>query len=612
MDPVSIAAASASIAVSAMTLGRNITSFVSDVRGARKDMDAVMRELTSLRLCIVALGDDDENGHMSFSAEMHDQIRKILVNIEFVFNEINTILRKVSSGRLGRRIQWTVSEKDAMATWRSSLEANKAALEIALTTNTISMLAHQRSSLDKQGSDMKTVLEQTHAISISTTTISNKLDALTEVQRDISKLSSINEEMTNLKEQLAGLSKENQQTVQMFVKQSEACTQSMLDRVSFELSSRQLLGTEDLQQQALKVENSRIDHGHVPIPSEVPINGNVDEKLAELQVTFEGIVVQYQKQRESKESHLRTTTDVRHLDVDNQESSDRQDQVPKAKYDALAKLYTQLRQEHLSLLDTAKDTKTTSAKHHENGSVDESRYRALEKQYMQLQDKHETILAKLNRAEAMFRNAIDRREIEHIKLRVTSKSRLEEVEKLSSDNHDLEEEVQLSHKRAQQLISLNIMLEDRLSNMSSATVLKPLMEILQATKQLDLGRNPDWLDKKSKKAESRGDVDGLQDVLKRRRLITRLHTTIVTLAENNDMAKEALLTRATWRRDTSKTEFLAVYRTLQDLEYQLLAEKDMALRKTVTKDLLYLISSLKILPCKHTPFSDHHVFVYLY
>jgi len=398
MDPVSIAAGSASLAASAITLGRNITSFISDVRNARKDMDAIMRELMSLRLCIVAIGDDDENGHMSFTAEMREQIRKILVNIEFVFNEINAILRRLSSGRLGRRVQWTVSERDTMSKWRSSLEANKAALDIALTTNTISMLAQQWTSLDKQGNDLKTVLEQTHAISLTTTTISNKLDALTVAQRDISNLSSITEEMTNLRQQMSGLSKENQQKIQVFMNQSEACMQSMLDRVSSELSSRQLLQTEAVQKQASKVESSRVGHEHCLTASEVPINDSIDEELAELRQTFQGIVVQYQKQQESKEHHPHTTTDFRHLKRDTQDSSDCQDQVSKAKYDALANLYSQLRQEHLSLLDAAKDIKSTTTKHHEKESVRESRYRALEKQYKQLQDEHETTLVKLDQA----------------------------------------------------------------------------------------------------------------------------------------------------------------------------------------------------------------------
>ena len=59
-EPVAlaIAVACASLISGVVTLSKQITSFVSDVRASRTDMDAVSRELSSLTLCVQALRDD--------------------------------------------------------------------------------------------------------------------------------------------------------------------------------------------------------------------------------------------------------------------------------------------------------------------------------------------------------------------------------------------------------------------------------------------------------------------------------------------------------------------------------------------------------------------------
>ena len=54
------------------------------------------------------------------------------MNCDGVTNSMSELLEKMSSGSLGRRIQWTALKKDEMEKLMSSLEAHKSALDIAL------------------------------------------------------------------------------------------------------------------------------------------------------------------------------------------------------------------------------------------------------------------------------------------------------------------------------------------------------------------------------------------------------------------------------------------------------------------------------------------------
>lgn len=55
---LAITVACASLISGIVTLSQQITTFVSSVRNSRKDIDAVSRELSSLKLSVEALRDD--------------------------------------------------------------------------------------------------------------------------------------------------------------------------------------------------------------------------------------------------------------------------------------------------------------------------------------------------------------------------------------------------------------------------------------------------------------------------------------------------------------------------------------------------------------------------
>ena len=130
MDPFTITAACTGLIAGIAQLSVQISSFVGDVRDARKDMDAVSRELGSLSLCLHALGDDSENPALPDG--LTESLKAILRNCDLVVTQMKALLKKMGSGHLARRIQWSTFGKDEMNKLRSSLESHKSAFTIAV------------------------------------------------------------------------------------------------------------------------------------------------------------------------------------------------------------------------------------------------------------------------------------------------------------------------------------------------------------------------------------------------------------------------------------------------------------------------------------------------
>jgi hypothetical protein len=156
MDPLSISTACVSLIA---TLGRilpQIGSFVSDVRDARRDMDAVYRELNSLLRSLENLRDD------SIKVEYPEGSRRTLItvlgNCNHVTKEIEALLNKITSGNIGRRMQWTMYGQDDMNKLRSRLEAHKSAINIALDMVSIQLISAVKD-------DTKTIKQNTAQIS---------------------------------------------------------------------------------------------------------------------------------------------------------------------------------------------------------------------------------------------------------------------------------------------------------------------------------------------------------------------------------------------------------------------------------------------------------------
>jgi hypothetical protein len=73
----------------------------------------------------------------SFPETLKKQIAGIVTNCSVVVTEIEQTLKKHEDSRLSKAAQWDMSGKDDIAKLRSSLEAHKSALEIALDMVTL-------------------------------------------------------------------------------------------------------------------------------------------------------------------------------------------------------------------------------------------------------------------------------------------------------------------------------------------------------------------------------------------------------------------------------------------------------------------------------------------
>ena len=92
-EPVALAVtvACASLLSSVVALSRQITIFVIDVRAARKDLDAVSRELSSLALCLEVLRHDSSK--INFPKRLQQNMVGILGNCDNVAKEMQDLLR---------------------------------------------------------------------------------------------------------------------------------------------------------------------------------------------------------------------------------------------------------------------------------------------------------------------------------------------------------------------------------------------------------------------------------------------------------------------------------------------------------------------------------------
>ncbi len=190
-------------------------------------MDAVARELISLKMSLAALEDEEQKRRTSWPPDMHKQIHNILLNIEIITQQINDLLIRLSSGKLGRRIQWALGEQDEVNKLRSSLESNKTALEVTLTPGTISVLAQHRREIVDQGKDLSFIIRQTQGISITAATIDTKVDKLMDMQRSPNQFNAIALEISMLRSQLGQVSKTNS----IFAAQSQSYVDALLEPI---------------------------------------------------------------------------------------------------------------------------------------------------------------------------------------------------------------------------------------------------------------------------------------------------------------------------------------------------------------------------------------------
>ena len=139
MDPLSIATACVSLLSGITTVSKSLASFVSTALDARKDIDGFSRELSSLALCVATL----KNEEFRFPDTLQKQLVGVLQNCGSVTQGMSVVIERHRSNAVGRKLQWSFSDRDEVSRLRERLEAHKSVLEITLelanlsTVNTI-------------------------------------------------------------------------------------------------------------------------------------------------------------------------------------------------------------------------------------------------------------------------------------------------------------------------------------------------------------------------------------------------------------------------------------------------------------------------------------------
>ncbi|EXJ74276.1 uncharacterized protein A1O5_02572 [Cladophialophora psammophila CBS 110553] len=139
VEPLSIAVACTSLISNVGKTSLDIYSFVSKVRDAHRDLDAVLKELSSLGLCLETLRNDAMVTSKRVPQPLEHRVLLILVHTAEIVKEIQEMLAKLSSDRFGNHMKWAMYGQNDMNKLRNRLESHKASLEIALALLTLSL-----------------------------------------------------------------------------------------------------------------------------------------------------------------------------------------------------------------------------------------------------------------------------------------------------------------------------------------------------------------------------------------------------------------------------------------------------------------------------------------
>ncbi|KAH6954782.1 hypothetical protein DER45DRAFT_571095 [Fusarium avenaceum] len=133
MDPLSIASGCVGLVQAIGSLSFSIHAFVRTCREARSDLDRVSRELVSLQTVLELIQEDVTDDATTFPQTLERHVSGIVLNCNSVVTEIQECITKYSSdNRLKIKASWAINGQGDVAKLRSSLEAHKAALELAL------------------------------------------------------------------------------------------------------------------------------------------------------------------------------------------------------------------------------------------------------------------------------------------------------------------------------------------------------------------------------------------------------------------------------------------------------------------------------------------------
>jgi hypothetical protein len=138
MDPLSISLACITLIGAISQTSTAVANFVRDVRGVKSELDGVSRELQSLKIVLETLADDTgDPTKVSLPETLKRQIAGIVTNCMGIVVEIEHTVERHEGSELAQAVRWRAIGRGDISKLRSSLEAHKSALEIALDMVTL-------------------------------------------------------------------------------------------------------------------------------------------------------------------------------------------------------------------------------------------------------------------------------------------------------------------------------------------------------------------------------------------------------------------------------------------------------------------------------------------
>ncbi|KAF1997400.1 hypothetical protein P154DRAFT_284813 [Amniculicola lignicola CBS 123094] len=178
MDPLSISATCFALVGAIGNVSLTVNSFVRGVRDARSDLDAVSRELGSLRTVLELLGDDAEQyGGTHNATTLEKQVLDILKNCDITIYTIDKELKRYGDGKkFTKGVMWTVNGRGDMLKLRSNLEAHRAALDLALDIIVLSITRDIKTDTGEIKDDTSVIKGDTSQILEELKSLQDKFD----------------------------------------------------------------------------------------------------------------------------------------------------------------------------------------------------------------------------------------------------------------------------------------------------------------------------------------------------------------------------------------------------------------------------------------------------
>ncbi|KPI42408.1 uncharacterized protein AB675_9522 [Cyphellophora attinorum] len=220
-EPLTIVTSCFGLLGSIVNISKELTSFVSKAREARKDIDGFLRELQSLKLCVETLKDEQ----FPFPESHQKQLITMLYHCDIIVREMANIIQTKqsyhdpsqsnniasSSPTFVGKIKWSFKDRDQVTSLRGRLEAHKTTLDIVLDMAIITTTAQ--------------IKDDTGMLRETTTLIKEDTGSIRE---DASKL---RQEVEKLRKQLAALSSDRPSEppmLQRFLEETFTYTESVL------------------------------------------------------------------------------------------------------------------------------------------------------------------------------------------------------------------------------------------------------------------------------------------------------------------------------------------------------------------------------------------------